>query len=78
MLVGHGYRIREQDTGGYACRKITGGTQPSLHSYGIAADVNWQTNPYLKTPNRRTVRFFPPPRNRTGPSTFGMIALTLI
>ena len=57
VLLGHGYTIREQDTGGYICRKITGGSQPSLHSYGIAVDVNWQTNPYLKTPNRRPVRF---------------------
>ena len=57
VLLGHGYTIREQDTGGYVCRKITGGSQPSLHSYGIAVDVNWQTNPYLKTPNRRPVRF---------------------
>ena len=49
--------IRDLDTGGYVCRKITGGNQPSLHSYGIAVDVNWQTNPYLKTSNRRLARF---------------------
>jgi peptidoglycan hydrolase-like protein with peptidoglycan-binding domain len=57
VLGRHDYKIRDLDTGGYVCRKITGGNQPSLHSYGIAVDVNWRTNPYLKTPNRRPVRF---------------------
>jgi flagellum-specific peptidoglycan hydrolase FlgJ/peptidoglycan hydrolase-like protein with peptidoglycan-binding domain len=57
VLGRHDYKIRDLDTGGYVCRKITGGNQPSLHSYGIAVDVNWQTNPYLKTSNRRPVRF---------------------
>ncbi len=57
VLRRHDYNVRDLDTGGYVCRKITGGSQPSLHSYGIAVDVNWQTNPYLKTPNRRLVRF---------------------
>jgi peptidoglycan hydrolase-like protein with peptidoglycan-binding domain len=28
------------------CRKITGGSGYSLHAYGIAADLNWSTNPY--------------------------------
>jgi len=40
------YRTRKADTGAYNCRKITGGTGYSLHAYGIAADLNWQTNPY--------------------------------
>ena len=57
VLGRHDYKIRDLDTGGYVCRKITGGNQPSLHAYGIAVDVNWQTNPYLKTSNRRPVRF---------------------
>ena len=57
VLGRHDYKIRDLDTGGYVCRKITGGNQPSLHSYGIAVDVNWQTNPYLKTSNRRLARF---------------------
>lgn len=42
----HNYRTRRADTGAYNCRKITGGTGYSLHAYGIAADLNWQTNPY--------------------------------
>ena len=42
----HNYRTRKADTGAYNCRRITGGTGYSLHAYGIAADINWQTNPY--------------------------------
>jgi len=40
------YAIRRADTGAYVCRAITGGTGYSLHAYGIAVDVNWQSNPY--------------------------------
>ncbi len=53
----HGYQIRTADTDSYNCRTITGGTGKSLHSYGIALDINWTTNPYIKTPDRRKVRF---------------------
>jgi hypothetical protein len=37
------------DTGAYNCRQITGGTNYSLHAYGIAVDLNWSTNPYGRT-----------------------------
>ncbi|HEU0298592.1 MAG TPA: peptidoglycan-binding protein, partial [Longimicrobium sp.] len=40
------YVVRRGDTGAYNCRRITGGTGSSLHSHGIAIDVNWNTNPY--------------------------------
>jgi hypothetical protein len=46
------YACTAPDCGAYNCRKITGGTRPSLHSYAIAIDINWQDNPYgpvLKT-----------------------------
>lgn len=46
VMATHHYPIRAQDTGAYACRQITGGSGYSLHAYGIALDVNWQTNPY--------------------------------
>lgn len=46
MLKLHKYATRKADTGAYNCRKITGGTGYSLHSYGIALDINWQSNPY--------------------------------
>lgn len=40
------YTIRRADTGAYNCRQITGGSGYSLHAYGIAVDINWQSNPY--------------------------------
>jgi hypothetical protein len=40
------YQTRAADTGAYNCRQITGGSNWSLHAYGIALDLNWQTNPY--------------------------------
>ena len=57
VMANHDYRIRPADTDSYNCRRITGGTGLSLHAYGIALDVNWDTNPYLKTPDGRKVRF---------------------
>jgi len=45
-LERHRYATRRNDTGAYNCRKITGGTGYSLHAYGIALDLNWQSNPY--------------------------------
>ncbi len=40
------YRTESHHTGAYNCRKITGGTNFSLHAYGIALDINWLANPY--------------------------------
>lgn len=57
VLAHHGYSIRTADTDSYNCRAITGGTGLSLHAFGIALDVNWETNPFLETPDRRQVRF---------------------
>lgn len=48
-LEAWGYRTREADTGGYNCRRITGGTDYSLHAYGTAIDINWQSNQYGPT-----------------------------
>lgn len=49
VLIDWDYRTRRADTGAYNCRQITGGTNYSLHSYGIAVDLNWNTNPYGRT-----------------------------
>ncbi len=57
VMAQHDYTIRTGDTDSYNCRRITGGTGLSLHSYGIALDVNWNTNPYLKTPEGRKVKY---------------------
>lgn len=46
----HNYKFRPADTGAYVCRAITGGSGYSLHAYGIAADSNWQSNPYFPYP----------------------------
>lgn len=40
------YSPRKGETGGYNCRRITGGTGYSLHAYGIAVDLNSRSNPY--------------------------------
>ena len=40
-----GYHIRREDTGAYNCRKIRGSERWSVHSWGLAIDVNWNTNP---------------------------------
>lgn len=57
VMLHHGYVIRTLDTDSYNCRRITGGSGRSLHSYGIALDVNWTTNPFLDHPGNRKVRF---------------------
>ena len=49
VLVDWDYRTRRADTGAYNCRTITGGRSYSLHAYGIAVDLNWNTNPYGRT-----------------------------
>lgn len=62
VFKAHDYRPTAPDCGAYNCRKITGGTGYSLHSYGpgdrftfwtgvtistaLAVDINWQDNPY--------------------------------
>ena len=49
VLIDWDYRTRRADTGAYNCRQITDGTSYSLHAYGIAVDLNWNTNPYGRT-----------------------------
>jgi len=57
VLQSHGYQIRVDDTDSYNCRAIKGGPGRSLHSYGIAVDVNWDTNPFKLTPDNRRINF---------------------
>lgn len=57
IILRHGYDIRPADTDSYNCRTITGGKLKSLHAYGIALDINWQTNPYRDHPGTRPPRF---------------------
>jgi peptidoglycan hydrolase-like protein with peptidoglycan-binding domain len=46
VMQSAGYAPRVRDTGGYNCRKITGGTAHSLHAFGTAVDYNWNSNPF--------------------------------
>lgn len=48
VLVAYKYKTRYGDTGAYNCRRVTGGSSYSLHAYGIAIDINWQSNPYSR------------------------------
>jgi hypothetical protein len=48
VLEAHNYHVRTGDTGGYNCRQITNGAGHSLHAFGIALDINWNTNPFRK------------------------------
>src|SRR4051812_39175928 len=57
VMLRHGYHIRTLDTDSFNCREITGGTGLSLHSYGIALDVNATTNPFIDHAGNREVRF---------------------
>lgn len=47
-LARHQYHPRQADTAAMNCRRITGGTGLSLHSFGTAIDINWQSNGYGK------------------------------
>lgn len=40
------YFVNPEKTGSYNCRPVTGGDYLSSHAFGIADDVNWDTNPY--------------------------------
>ena len=57
IILRHRYDIRPADTDSYNCRTITGGKLRSLHAYGIALDINWQTNPYRDHPGTRPPRY---------------------
>lgn len=41
-----GYLAKLGQTGAMNCRPIAGTKTPSNHSYGLAIDWNWQSNPY--------------------------------
>lgn len=44
VMARHGYRFREPAGGTYNCREIAGSGSYSLHSYGLALDLNPSTN----------------------------------
>ena len=48
ILVKYDYKVTESGSSGFSCRNIAGTNTPSLHSYGIAIDINPTRNPYSK------------------------------
>lgn len=74
VFKAHQYDIRVKDTDSYCCREIKGGGGKSLHSCGIALDVNWTTNPFKMTPDRRAVHYSTKPTQaeREGDVKLGM------
>ena len=57
VLQQHDYKIRTADTDSYNCRNIKGSNEKSLHSFGIALDLNWTTNPFKDHIGSRPPRF---------------------
>ncbi len=57
VLAHHRYHIRTEDTDSYNCRPAKGGGGKSLHAFGIALDVNWNTNPYFDHNGERAPRY---------------------
>jgi len=57
VMAHHGYAIRTTDTDSYNCREAKGANGRSLHSFGIALDVNWKTNPWRDHGGERAPRF---------------------
>ncbi len=57
VMAAYGYRVRNADTGFYNCRPITGGSAMSNHAWPTAGDINWKTNPFIRTPSLRKIRW---------------------
>lgn len=55
VIRAHGYPVRPRVSGAYNCRKVTGGRYLSSHAFGIAVDINADTNPYMSGPRRKLV-----------------------
>ncbi|WP_341749915.1 M15 family metallopeptidase [Candidatus Tisiphia endosymbiont of Sialis lutaria] len=43
--------MADNNSSSFSCREITGGGLPSVHSYGLAIDINPIQNPYLSIPS---------------------------
>lgn len=57
IFLAYNYVVPTSYTGSYNCRKITGGSSWSGHAWPVAKDVNAKTNPYIRTPSMRTIRW---------------------
>ncbi|MBQ6355188.1 M15 family metallopeptidase [Candidatus Saccharibacteria bacterium] len=45
-MVAIGFKIKKSDTSSYNWRQVRGGSSRSIHSYGVAIDVNASDNPF--------------------------------
>jgi len=48
--------LADNNTAGFICRAVTGGGAPSLHSYGLAIDINPIQNPYIAPKNLKKAK----------------------
>jgi hypothetical protein len=46
-----GYRMDQTQTGAFVCRPIGGTSTASLHSFGVAIDINWRENQFSYAPS---------------------------
>lgn len=61
-----GYLLKSGQCGGYNCRAIAGTSSPSNHSWALAIDLNWQTNPYAQPLRTDFPEWLPQLWNRYG------------
>jgi len=57
IMVAYNYKMPTSYVGAYACRFKTGGKTWSGHAWPLAMDVNAKTNPFIRTPSRRKIRW---------------------
>ena len=57
IMLAYNYFVPSSYTGSYNCRPITGGGGWSGHAWPVAIDINAKTNPYIRTPSRRTIKW---------------------
>ena len=48
QTIQRGYSLRPAECGAYNCRRIRGSDRWSNHAWGLAVDLNWNSNPMLR------------------------------
>lgn len=61
-----GYMLKPAECGSYNCRPIGGTNRPSNHSWALAFDLNWSSNPYTSTLRTDMPSWMPQMWNRYG------------
>ncbi len=57
IMLAYGYKVPTSYTGSYKCRTKTSGSSWSGHAWPVAMDINAATNPYIRTPSLRKIRW---------------------